>query len=154
MKQDYKAFGRENAGFSVMELLLVVSITAIIGSTLISNYRELNDPLQNTTNQLVTQLKAARIKAISTTSSYMVQPISTSKVLFKYGNTCATATTTDDELTINFPTTVRLDDTTWSVCFSPRGLADASLDIDVLEGGRLRIVEVMIGGSVRAKKSS
>jgi prepilin-type N-terminal cleavage/methylation domain-containing protein len=138
--------------FSLFELMATMAVMGIAAGTVISNYRELNDPLQNSANQIVTQMKHARIKAIATTSAYLVQPTSANTIEFRYGATCANTPTTDTALALELDPGVSLADTNWSLCFSSRGLSDTSLDLDVLEGTRLRIVEILIGGSIRVKK--
>ena len=53
-------------------------------------------------------------------------------------------------MTIDLPANVALSDTSWSVCFNPRGLADSNVTITITyAGGGSQDIEVMLGGAVR-----
>jgi prepilin-type N-terminal cleavage/methylation domain-containing protein len=144
--------GREfmnEKGYTILELIFTMSIAAVLSGIAVGGYRELNDPLQNGTNQIVSQMKHARVKAISNTTVYRVAPDGSNQIRFYHGNTCADTDTEENELTINLPAGVILGDTGWEICFNQRGLANQSLEIEVLEDSRIKTIEVLVGGSIR-----
>lgn len=140
---------RAESGYTILEMVFTMAIAAILSGLMVGGYRELNDPLQNGANQIISQLKHARVKAISNTTVYRVEPDGANQLHFYNGNSCDDADTLENALTINLPAGVTLGNTEWELCFNQRGLANQSLEIEILEESRLKTIEVLVGGSVR-----
>ncbi|NLF25021.1 MAG: hypothetical protein GX589_05105 [Deltaproteobacteria bacterium] len=147
MRSDY----RNDTAFTVIELLAVLGLMVAVSAIAVSQLQQLNDPLEDSTAELVSFFKQVRARAISTTSAYTVVPLSSSEVVTHYSATCGDEDTTDDSrLTLDLPTGVRLSDTDWSVCYNSRGLPDDNVLIELsAAGGRGRFVEVFLGGAVK-----
>jgi prepilin-type N-terminal cleavage/methylation domain-containing protein len=137
-------------GFSLIELLVALMISAVLASMALGNLKELNDPLQNGSAQLAGFLKEVRAKALSQTVAYHVSASSTTKIITTYGNNCASVTTTaDPQLTLKLPTGTSLSTTSFNFCFSSRGLSDQNVNIVIHDNIGTKTVEVMLGGGVR-----
>lgn len=143
---------RQN-GFTIIELVVVLSMFSIILGMAIVNLSELVNPVENGAASIMAFMKEARARALSTTSAYTVYPTSTRRVITEYGDTCSDASpVADGSLVIDLPSNVFLSDTTWSVCFDSRGFPDANVTVpvvDIYEG--TRTVEIFLGGAVRVQ---
>ena len=141
----------DQKGFSTLELMVVLFMSSILLSLAVSSLSELNDPLRNGTAQLHGFFKQVRTRAVSTTSAYIVEPVSPGKVVTKYGTSCSDPSpTTESLLILELPKTVSLTSTTWSVCFTSRGLADQSLNVGIQDTeGSGETIEIFMGGAVR-----
>lgn len=138
-------------GNSIIELLVVMFLIAVLSKSAISNLAVVKNPLQDGTTQVLGLLKEVRAKSISTTSAYTLSADSSTRLSAEYANTCeATSWTADNKLQLDLPTGVHLTDTSWSVCFTSRGLANDSPTISLENSqGESKIVEVFLGGAVR-----
>lgn len=138
-------------GFTLIELCVVLSMTAIIMTIGISNLRTLENTLENAAAQVSSFMKLARSKAISTTSAYTLRPVSPFRIQSLVGSSCGDpAPVADATLVLDLPVGSSLQDTDWSVCFNSRGFPDQSLSIDLTDKDmRLRTVEIFLGGGIR-----
>ena len=137
-------------GFSLLEALVVLMISAVLASMAIGNMKELNDPLQNGAAQLGSFLKEVRAKAISQTVAYHVTASGSNRIVTSFGNNCtATTVTTDPRLVLTLPTGTSLVSTSFNFCFTSRGLADQNVTIGIRDSNGTKNVEVMLGGGVR-----
>ena len=140
-------------GFSFAELLVALALIGIALVAAVVYVRPAASTLHASGAELASYLRYARASAIATTSSFRVRPSAPDRVLAEYADNCAAASwTTDDEMPLAFAGDVTLTDTSWSVCFSGRGVADAartltlthpdlgSTDVEVLLGGVARVV--------------
>lgn len=140
--------GRQQ-GFSLLELLVVLLVVGITLGTTIMNLGRLNNPLQNGSAQLVSFLKQVRARAVASTSAYRVIPISATQLTTQFGTTCANASTDDPALQLSLPSGTSLSAVDWEFCFTTKGRADSNLELTVREGGRVRRIEILLGGAVR-----
>ncbi|MCB0360518.1 MAG: hypothetical protein KDD44_12805, partial [Bdellovibrionales bacterium] len=86
----------------------------------------------------------------SSTVAYRVYANSLNEVAASFGNNCANAgATVDNDLSLELPTGVVFTSASWEVCFTPRGIADQYLPIDLYADGETQQVEVFMGGAVR-----
>ena len=142
--------GREQ-GFSAIELAAVMALVGIICMMAVGNLKAVRSPVLEGANQTLGLFKLARAKALSTTSAYFVSATSATRLVTSVGINCAdTAPVTDPNLWLELPTGVSTTDTTWEVCFSPRGFPDTTVTIPLIdtEGGA-ETVELFLGGAVR-----
>ncbi len=138
-------------GFSLIEMLVVMSLAVILGGIAIINYREFDDPLTNGAAQLASFIKQVRAEAISSTSAYIVTPASNSRIITQFSATCTTPDPeVDDRVVLDLPPGATLSGIEWDFCFNSRGLPDSNIELQLEDvGGANRVVEVLLGGSVR-----
>lgn len=141
---------RSSRGYSAIELLVVLGMTGIFLGMAISNLRELDDPLLNATSQTIGFLKQVRARAFATTSAYTITP-TPSGLVTSFANRCSDVdTTSEPRLSLTMPSGVTITDTSWTVCFSARGLPNDNVLIPLQDHElKTRTVEVMLGGAVR-----
>ena len=147
----YIKLDSEARGFGAIELLVVLGMVGIFMMMAVSNLHELDDPLLNSSAQLVGYLKQVRAKAFASTSAYTISPSSATQIQAEFSNKCSDAVkTADPKLTIDLPSGAFLSDTGWELCINSRGLPDQNLVMD-LENyqSQTRQVEIMLGGAVR-----
>lgn len=141
---------RNNQGFSVFELLIVLAILGILSGNVIANLKEISRPLTNASFEVTHFLRLARSKAISQTAFVKVMPISIFKINAYVGDTCADATTPITDLFLDLPSDTRLLETEWSSCFTPRGLSSEATIFSLKDDHNLtKTVEIALGGGVR-----
>ena len=140
----------KQTGYTIVELLVVVCLIAIMSYVAIANIKRFSNPSNNAAANLAAFLKESRQRAMSSTQAYLVQPVNANMVKTSYASTCSATTFTEDtsfKLSIKNPAKLTL--TTWSICYSPRGLADNSANITIQDGSTTRTVQVVLGGAVR-----
>jgi prepilin-type N-terminal cleavage/methylation domain-containing protein len=137
-------------GFSVVELMATLVLIALMTSVAAINLRQLDNPLQDGTAQLVSFMKQARAKAVATTSGYFVRASSASRIVADVGENCADLSPTPDtDLVLDLPDGVILTDTAWAICLDARGFADDNITITLTDGDKSRDLEVFLGGAIR-----
>ncbi len=142
---------KKEAGFTIIELLVVVSFVAVFGSMAFYDFRKVDDPSKNSANELASLFREARSKAMASTQSYLVEPLSATEIKASYAKNCtATTWTTDNKLSLKLPNKTSVS-TDWSICYNSRGLADSSADIHVGGNGRSEVVQIVLGGGGRVK---
>ena len=143
----------DDAGFSMIEILVVLSIAAIMMVMAVTNINALSNPSVTSVNQVMGILKLARARAIATTSPYLVVPVGRIKIVGKRATTCNDSSPTlDPHVSYDLPEGVTFANSLWSVCYSSRGIASTGVDISITDQkGVTKIVEVMRGGAVRIK---
>jgi prepilin-type N-terminal cleavage/methylation domain-containing protein len=142
------------AGITLLEVLVVLAIIGISVGAATLNLEPLESPLQAGTTLLEGFLRQARLNAIATTSAYRVSPTSATELGAETADSCAASTwTTDTTMNLDMPSEVEFDSTSWSVCFSSRGISAGNVviglhhdtfgdvDVEVLLGGTTRVVE-------------
>lgn len=137
-------------GFTFLELLTVLAITGILIAIANFNLLALEDPASNGASELMGVLKKARAKALSSSTAYTISPVSTDEVMATVGVSCSSITQTEDtSFRFELPSRAHLSDTTWVICYDPRGLANTSADIQISDNLITRTVQVVLGGAVR-----
>ncbi len=134
-----------------MESLVTLSLLGIAASTAGLYLMPAAAPLAGGADLVDGMMRVSRSRAIATTSAYRVTAADPSHLIAERAQSCfATTWTRDDELELELPRDVVLTDTSWSVCFSSRGLAAGNITIPLHhpETGSLS-VEVLLGGSSR-----
>ncbi len=138
-------------GFSITELVVVMSLFTIFTSFAVSNLRALDNPLQDSSSEMLGFFKQVRARAVSTTNAYIVEPAGDGHVVTRYAASCSSTTTTaDPQLTVVLPESVALTDISWSVCFNSRGFADDNITVSLQDAYfDSKAVEVYLGGGAR-----
>ena len=139
--------GKQEKGFSFLELLVTLSISGILVATAVSNLKTLENPLADASFQSTQFLKLVRSRAISRTLTLKVAPSSSTKLVVTSGSSCAAATTAVSDLVLNLPTGATFSATNWSICFTPRGLSTSNTSFNLSESTstKIRTEEVAIG---------
>ncbi|MCO6431662.1 MAG: prepilin-type N-terminal cleavage/methylation domain-containing protein [Deltaproteobacteria bacterium] len=139
-------------GFSVLELLVVMGISAIIFSLAVLDTKSYGNQALNGASTLMGFLKSSRAKALATTQAYTLTATSPTHVASAYSTNCASATQTlDPALSLDLPDGAVFTATPWTVCFTPRGLSDSSIDIQVQDQHSAHTVQVVLGGAIRVQ---
>ncbi len=148
---------RFSAGFTLLEMIVLLAILGIIAGIAFVNLRNLENPVQNGASQLSGILKQSRAKAMSTTSAYQVAPESSGSrhLVARTAIRCSSPAADwalDPEITADIPTEVTLSVSggTWPTCFDPRGFASANQQFTLSDAkGATLKVELLLGGAVR-----
>jgi Tfp pilus assembly protein FimT len=138
-------------GTSIVEALVVLAVIGLIAAGTVVRLEAAAAPVRTGAHELAGFFRQARARALAGSAAYRVFPDSDTLVAVERAKRCdATSWTPDPELTLELAAGVRLDDTTWTVCFSSRGTSADNVTIGVShpEHGA-RQVEVMLGGSTR-----
>jgi prepilin-type N-terminal cleavage/methylation domain-containing protein len=139
------------SGMTLLELLGVLALIGIVVCAVVVNMQSSGNPLDVSTSLLEGQFRAARLNAIATMSAYRVSPATPSSLRAEKGATCsATTWTVDSSLNNALSTGVTMSPSSWSVCYSSRGIATANVVVTLAHSRYgSRRVEVLVGGASR-----
>ena len=141
---------RSEAGFSLFDLLTTVALGGILTGIAIFNFRGMNDPLASGTKGMAGYFRNVRVKAISTTSAVKVYPISATRAIAAFANKCSDTTfTADSKMIYDLPKGAVFTNTSWSICYSGRGLPTTDETIYLGNGSQISTVDVYLGGAVQ-----
>ena len=132
-----------------MELVVALSLMGILMMIATFDYRTLENDVQHSAQLMQGFLKKARAKALASTRSYTVAPLSSTRIVATYGNRCDDVQENDETLQLDLPSGAYLPNTEWSVCFTARGLSLDSADVAVTDGAITKTVQIVLGGGVR-----
>jgi prepilin-type N-terminal cleavage/methylation domain-containing protein len=138
-----------SSGFTLIEMVVVVAIIGIVVGTASFAFKEIENEAYNGASELMGLMKRSRAKALTSTVAYTIRPVTTTRVVATYANSCSETQVNDTSLVLDMPSGARLLDTTWSICYGPRGLSGNSADIIVRDNIRQKTVQVVLGGGVR-----
>lgn len=138
------------AGFTIVELIVVMALISVAFALAVMDLRELDDPLLNGAQQFSGFIRQVRARAISRTSAYIIRPTSGTHVVTERADTCSATRTLDSQTVMDLPSSTYFLETDWEVCFSSRGFPDANIEIEIRDqGGQFKTVEILLGGAVR-----
>ncbi len=138
-------------GMTLVELLGTLAILGLALGMAAMNLAPMEGALAGGASLTEGFLREARSSAMASTSAYRVEPSSSNTLVARTANRCDAATwVLDPDLALELPEDVVFTDTSWSVCFSSRGVADANVTVPIWHptGGALQ-VEVLLGGATR-----
>ena len=143
-------FRNNQGGMSIIELMTVLFIVSLVSATVVSNIKDINRPLTNAGFEITHYLRLVRSRAVSQTLYLKVAPVSRFKLVAYSGTSCTLATTLLSNLTLSLPNDTNLISTSWSICFTPRGLSSASQIFQISdEESHTRSMQVALGGGVQ-----
>lgn len=143
---------KAEAGFSVIEMIVTLGLMAVITGIAISNIKALENPLADASFQMSHYIRLVRARAISRTTSVIIQPSSPSEVIAFSSDSCNGEMAQIEELTLRFPEGATLSDTDWTVCINQRGLSDTNIIFELQnQEGKVRSIELALGGGVRIR---
>lgn len=142
---------RRTDGMSLVELLVVLAVAGIALGASSLYLRPMEAPLQTGAADLEGFLRQARGRALATTSAYRIAPSNSRVVEAEFAANCGASTwTSDPGVALELPRQVTMTDTSWSVCFNSRGLADSNLVVSLTHpSAGSRQIEVLRGGAAR-----
>ena len=134
---------------TLLEMLVVLAIMGMALGISALNLAPLETPLAASTTLTEGFLRQARLSAIATTSARRVLPTSTDRLGMQTAPSClATTWTTLGNKKLDLPSGVAVSDTSWSVCFSSRGISSGNVVITLQhETYGSEQVEVLLGGT-------
>lgn len=146
-----------NAGMSLIEILVVVALTAMLAAITAPAVTFGNNPLRDSSNRISASFKWARARAMASTSGVRIRGISATEFVMERARNCATPAGNDadgnpnwtnisdqvrkngqlvnEDLSFDTPaqlTAVTEDGTaatptTWDICFNSRGIANKTV---------------------------
>lgn len=158
-----------NSGLSLIEVLVVVALTALLAAIAAPAITFGADPLRDSSKRIAASFKLARARAMASTSAVRIRPLSNNEFIMEQAANCADTTWTsisdrvqkdgqlvNEDLSIDSPaqlTNARENGTTtanWSICFNSRGVADKNLQLTLTDTDTSlqRTMEVFPGGAV------
>ena len=141
---------RRQFGYSMIELMATMSVALVLIGIASFNFKATENPAYNGASELLGNLKKIRARALVSTKAYLVKPTSSTRIIAQSGANCSTNTwTTESQFTLNLENGAYLPDTTWSICYSARGLSDVSASVLVRDATHSKTVEIVLGGAVR-----
>ncbi len=148
------ARGNGEAGVSLFEVLVVIFILGLSVGIASMNFEPLETPLEASATLIEGFMRQARLNAIVTTSAYRVSPWNSGRLRAETANSCsATSWTADNRMSLNLASGVALSSTSWSVCFSSRGISNENVPIEMHHSTYgTTLVEVLLGGTTRVVK--
>jgi hypothetical protein len=134
-------------GFTLLEALVSLGILGIT----VLNLEPLETPLAAGITLTESFLREARLSAVATTSAHRVSPTASHRLGVEEAAACSASTwTTVTGMNVNLPQGVTFSDTSWSVCFSSRGISADNITIELQHDQfGTRQVEVLLGGTTR-----
>jgi type IV fimbrial biogenesis protein FimT len=160
------------AGFSLIEVLVVIALTALLAAFAAPAITFGNNPLKDTSNRIAASFKLARAKAMAQTSAVRIRYVSDTEFVMERAARCSDTTWTNisdkvqkngqlvyEDLSFDSPTqltaakvngTAATRDTTLNLCFNSRGIADKTLELTLkdMNTNKQRTMEVFVGGTV------
>jgi len=139
------------SGITMVEVLVVVTIIGLSVGVAAFKLKPLETPLHSGTVLLEGFFRQVRRQAMATTSAYRVVPVGTERLMAQHASSCLATTWVDDPLVhLRLPNGVDMSSSTWSVCFSSRGISmnNVTVTLSHADFGQ-RQVEVLIGGTTR-----
>ncbi|RME58764.1 MAG: hypothetical protein D6780_06235 [Candidatus Dadabacteria bacterium] len=140
----------KSKGITLLELLVVFSVVGILLGLALYGIRGTKNPLSNAVFSIEQFIRLARAKAISGTQAVKIFPTSDTTLQASAGESCTSELTDLSDLTLTLPKETSLGDTSWSICFNARGIADTSISFTVVgPNSSIKTIKVALGGGVK-----
>lgn len=140
----------KNSGITLLEVLVVFSVIGILLGVALYGIQGTKNPLSNAVFSIEQFIRLARAKAISGTQSVKISPASDTTLQASAGKSCTGELTDLSNLRLTLPKETALGDTSWSICFNARGIADTSISFTVVgPNSSIKTVNIALGGGVK-----
>ena len=143
-------------GFTMLELLVVISVLGLVLAIAVPRFRGLSNELQNAERATAGFFRQTRAEAMTTTSAYRVIVDSGTRLRAEFARTCGDP---DADWTVDSGLPLQLEERTsfegvsadsTLICFNSRGVGDANPTLRVRQRyGDASDIEVFVGGAVR-----
>lgn len=140
---------RNSSGFTLFEALVSMFISSVLMTTAVYNLKEVHNASNTGAQQLASLLKSARAKAMSSTLTYTVFPVSATRVETTFADTCSSEIQTPDTEVVLELEGATMANIEWEVCYTSRGTSNSSADVEVIDGYDSTTVQIVLGGGVR-----
>ncbi len=164
-----------NSGTSLIELLVVVALTALLAAFAAPAITFGRNPLRDSSNRIAANFKLARARAMASTSAIRIRPTLTApntQFVMERANRCSETNAANwtiisdqvvkdgqpvyEDLSLDSPAQLinaqenNTTTTNWSLCFDSRGQADKTLDLTFrdMDTNQTRAMKVFLGGAV------
>ncbi len=138
---------KKEKGFSIFNLLATMSLIAILATTAISDLKKIKTPIHDAAVQTDHFLKLAKANAISQTRFIIIKPLGTQNLQASSSTSCDGPLTVISNLGLKIKSPAKFADTSWTVCFTPRGLSSDNVSFVINgDGVNSRTIEVALGG--------
>lgn len=140
----------KQSGFTLMEMMAVLGIATILSGMAVLNLKRFDQASVNAANQVVALVKSARAYAMTSTVTVQVRPVNSTTIRATAASSCSTTTRTAiPQLSYTLPDGASMTNTSWSVCYTSRGLSRESISIPIRDQSRTRTVQIVLGGGIR-----
>lgn len=161
-----------NSGLSLIELIVVIALTALLATLAAPAITFGNRPLRDSSNRIAASFKWARAQAMATTSAVRIRPISTTEFVMERAARCTDTNWTIisdqverngqmvyEDLSFDTPAlltaaqangTTATPATNWNLCFNSRGIADQTVVLTMQDpqASQQRTMTIFLGGTV------
>jgi len=140
---------KEERGITLIEMLVSITIVAIVTVMAAPSLLELNDASNNGSLQFLGYAKNVKARAMSTTSAVTVTPTSSRTLVATSGTSCNDSTqSSESRLNFTLPKGANFTNSNWSFCFNQYGLTDNNFTINIQDKDSVEEIEIMLGGAV------
>lgn len=164
-----------NAGLSIIEIIVVLALTALLATLAAPAITFGNRPLRDSSNRIAASFKWARAQAMASTSAVRIRPISTTEFVMERAARCTEADPANwtiisdqvekdgqmvyEDLSFDTPallTAAQVNGSTatpatnWNLCFNSRGIADQTVVLTMQDpqASEQRTMTIFLGGTV------
>lgn len=140
----------EERAYSLIELIVALALFSVLCGFAVINLTELQNPADNAGRAMYAYFKAVQGKAMATTSTYTVWPISSTEIRATFAVSCSSANQViDTDLRFVLPSGAHMGNLDWQLCYNSRGLANSSADISVNDSRVNRVLRLALGGGIK-----
>lgn len=149
---------RRTAGFTILELLILLAVLGILFGIAAWDVRPLNNDARNAAHQLASAVHITRTRAMATTSAHRLVVAGPSELRVEAAVRCDDPEadwSTENAFATTFPRGAALQGVAPAevlTCFDPRGIGNASPTLTIQDGrGRTATVDLYAGGGVELR---
>ena len=136
--------------FTLLEVIVTMSLVGLLCALVPLRLSALYNRGQGSAEAVVSYLRSTRALAMARTETLIISPTSSTELGRLRATSCSDPAPVSENFTFKLPHGVRLADTSWSVCFTSRGLSNASQTFAVVDSsGTPRTIEIALGGGLR-----
>jgi type II secretory pathway pseudopilin PulG len=141
---------RPCAGTSLVEMVVTVGLMGTMLGMGVANFRDQINSKKSANEELLTAIRGIRWRAMATTSTYTVKPVSDTVIRAYPGTSCSAPLGAPDPAAEYTLSRGHLSETNWEFCFRSNGRTDSNLLLSVCDpDGTTHKLEVLLGGGTR-----